>query len=59
MIQILDQILRRFQSDGKSYKVLGYACGPDFLIVQLLMRRGRWMDDQRLRVANVGEGCAY
>src|SRR6202521_3242541 len=55
LIEVPQNILDLFDSDGQPHHVVRDAASLLLLVAQLLMRRGRRMNHQTLSVADVGQ----
>lgn len=55
LVEISLDVIDEFNADGEADKVLGHAAGRLLLVRQLLVRRRGRVNDERLRVADVGQ----
>src|SRR6185436_12799814 len=55
LLEVPDQIVDRFNSDGEPNRPRIDTRGTKLLFVELPMRRARRMDDQAFRVADIGQ----
>src|SRR4051794_7202949 len=55
LVEIPEDVVERFESDGEADHFGEHTCGALLVLVQLPMRRRCGVDNERLRVTDVGQ----